>query len=120
MPTLNDFGISMEEAIERISIFAGKPSLRTNKNGSISLNTAKQMKLIHVWDKSELNRIKSHYGTLAYVVSINETYIGTPEGRWAPIIVADGVVKDNKDITNCRNCGAPVKGYKCEYCGTKY
>lgn len=22
--------------------------------------------------------------------------------------------------TNCRNCGAPVKGYKCEYCGTKY
>lgn len=21
---------------------------------------------------------------------------------------------------NCRNCGAPVKGYKCEYCGTRY
>lgn len=21
---------------------------------------------------------------------------------------------------NCRNCGAPVKGYECEYCGTKY
>ena len=21
---------------------------------------------------------------------------------------------------NCRNCGAPVYGYKCEYCGTAY
>lgn len=28
--------------------------------------------------------------------------------------------KDNKNITNCRNCGAPVYGYKCEYCGTVY
>ena len=23
-------------------------------------------------------------------------------------------------FTNCRNCGAPVKGYKCEYCETRY
>lgn len=22
--------------------------------------------------------------------------------------------------TNCRNCGAPVKGNRCEYCGTEY
>lgn len=21
---------------------------------------------------------------------------------------------------NCRNCGAPVKGHKCEYCETRY
>ena len=28
--------------------------------------------------------------------------------------------KDNTNITNCRNCGAPVKRYKCEYCGTVY
>lgn len=21
---------------------------------------------------------------------------------------------------NCRNCGAPVNGHKCEYCGTRY
>lgn len=28
--------------------------------------------------------------------------------------------KDNKNITNCRNCGAPMKGYQCEYCGTRY
>ena len=28
--------------------------------------------------------------------------------------------KGNKNITNCRNCGAPVYGYKCEYCDTHY
>lgn len=22
--------------------------------------------------------------------------------------------------TNCRNCGAPIKGNRCEYCGTEY
>ena len=28
--------------------------------------------------------------------------------------------KDNKNIINCRNCGAPVRSYICEYCGTVY
>ena len=28
--------------------------------------------------------------------------------------------KDNKNITNCRNCGAPLRSYICEYCGTVY
>lgn len=28
--------------------------------------------------------------------------------------------KDNKNIINCRNCGAPIKGHRCEYCGTRY
>ena len=23
-------------------------------------------------------------------------------------------------FTNCRNCGAPVRGHQCEYCGTRY
>ena len=110
----------MEEAIERISIFASKPSSQTNENGVISLNKAQQMKLIRVWDKSELNRIKSYYGTLAYVESAYETYIGTPEGGWTLIRVADGAAKDNKNIINCRNCGAPVRSCICEYCGTVY
>lgn len=30
--------------------------------------------------------------------------------------------KDSSTPTfiNCRNCGAPVKGHKCEYCETRY
>lgn len=23
-------------------------------------------------------------------------------------------------MTNCKNCGAPLHGTKCEYCGTEY
>ena len=32
----------------------------------------------------------------------------TEEGSPAPTFI------------NCRNCGAPVKGHKCEYCDTRY
>ena len=28
--------------------------------------------------------------------------------------------KDNKNIINCRNCGAPIRSCVCEYCGTIY
>ena len=28
--------------------------------------------------------------------------------------------KDNKNITNCHNCGAPLRSCACEYCGTRY
>lgn len=28
--------------------------------------------------------------------------------------------KDNKNIINCRNCGAPVRSCICEYCGAVY
>jgi len=36
--------------------------------------------------------------------------------------IASWKVEDTAQSTyiNCRNCGAPVKGYKCKYCGTKY
>lgn len=23
-------------------------------------------------------------------------------------------------FTNCKNCGAPLRSYECEYCGTRY
>ena len=76
MPTLNDFGISMEEAIERISIFAGKPSSRTNED------------------------ILSGEG-LALLPHKVDFYRQT-------------AAKDNKNITNCRNCGAMATfGHMC-------
>lgn len=24
------------------------------------------------------------------------------------------------ELTNCKNCGAPLKNYKCNYCGSEY
>lgn len=36
-----------------------------------------------------------------------------------------GIEKKEKDgqnpsLTNCKNCGAPLHGCTCEYCGTEY
>lgn len=28
--------------------------------------------------------------------------------------------KGLKSIFNCKNCGAPLHGIKCDYCGTEY
>ena len=36
------------------------------------------------------------------------------------IELAPGKVYDLPKNHNCRNCGAPVYGYKCEYCDTRY
>lgn len=36
------------------------------------------------------------------------------------IELAPGKVYDFPKIHNCCNCGAPVKGHRCEYCGTQY
>lgn len=82
MLTLLDFGISMEEAIERFSVFAGKPLSQTNED----ILSDKGLTLLP-------HKVDFYQQTAA---------------------------KDNKNITNCRNCGAPMKGYKCEYCGTRY
>lgn len=38
----------------------------------------------------------------------------------ANIELAPGKVYDLPKKHNCRNCGAPVYRYKCEYCGTHY
>lgn len=43
--------------------------------------------------------------------------------EWAPISnvhASESRQTEYKNITNCRNCGAPVKGHKCEYCETRY
>ena len=82
MLTLLDFGISMEEAIERFSVFAGKPLSQTNED----ILSGKGLTLLP-------HKADFYQQTAA---------------------------KDKKNITNCRNCGAPVRSYICEYCGTVY
>lgn len=37
-----------------------------------------------------------------------------------PVKLASGRIQPLPEHHNCRNCGAPVFGYKCDYCGTKY
>ena len=73
----------------------------------------------------------------------NKTWMLNPQRKWVQMLTfadfgidyteAVEIFSNNKKITtlystehkekvkcNCRNCGAPVYGYKCEYCDTRY
>ncbi len=36
------------------------------------------------------------------------------------VLVNEQTIEKTKSLTNCKNCGAPLTGTKCEYCGTEY
>ena len=43
-----------------------------------------------------------------------------PTSHFEHVIMASGTINDSSKSFNCRNCGAPVRSYNCEYCGTRY
>lgn len=51
---------------------------------------------------------------LYYYNADEETYVSFGMN----INTEDGAARPT--FGNCRNCGAPVNGHKCEYCGTRY
>ena len=63
-------------------------------------------------------------GTLYLDRHTNKMWMLNSEEKWIHIAsygeYKATAAKDNKIITNCRNCGAPVRSYICEYCGTVY
>lgn len=102
MLTLNDFGISMEEAIERISIFAGKPSSQINEDilsGKGLAPLPHKANFHQHWKEVVPGVIEE--------VSAYDT-LGNKIATWPAYKI------------NCRNCGAPVKSCICQYCGTMY
>lgn len=36
------------------------------------------------------------------------------------LVWKDDLEPEKPKLTNCKNCGAPLTGTKCEYCGTDY
>ena len=63
-------------------------------------------------------------GALYFDKHTNKMWMLNSEKRWVQMAhyeeYKSTAAIDNKNITNCRNCGAPVYGYKCEYCDTHY
>ena len=63
-------------------------------------------------------------GTLCFDKHINKMWVLNSEKKWIHMANYDEysptAAKGNKNITNCRNCGAPVYRSKCDYCGTCY
>ena len=82
-------------------------------------------------------------GTIYVDKYTNKTWMLNPQRKWVQMLTfadfgidyteAVEIFSNNKKITtlysiehkekvkcNCRNCGAQVYGYKCDYCGTCY
>lgn len=63
-------------------------------------------------------------GTLYFDKDTNKMWMLNSEKKWVCMVnygeYKTTAAKDIKDIANCRNCGAPIRGYRCEYCGTAY
>ena len=109
MLTWADLGISMEEAIERISIFASKPSSQINEDILSGEGLAPL--------PCNLNFHNHYQEVVPGVVEEVSAYdtLGNKIATWTAYKSTAA-----KDITNCRNCGAPVYGRECKYCGTVY
>ena len=65
---------------------------------------------IYIHDGSEYIYINGHFDEIGKIeIDLNPTFEIIQEQ--AP---------QEKPPTNCKNCGAVLKGHVCEYCGTRY
>ena len=61
-----------------------------------------------------LNPAKIEKGHICYTPS------GVISGAFHGIEDMSICIPSRPRITNCKNCGAPLHGNRCEYCGTEY
>ena len=63
-------------------------------------------------------------GDIMYSEADQGTYVYTDEGKFEPLFTDkdtdSSTVKMKSHPTNCVNCGAVLKDYRCEYCGTEH
>lgn len=89
----------------------------------MTLNTRVHViKCENIWDVQQ-----PHSGDICFEMSTGMTHVyNEARENFMPLMLTDLAVECAKEYTvppnyaNCRNCGAPVKGYQCEYCGTRY
>lgn len=66
----------------------------------------------------------SNVGSLLFIPESNSVYTLNKCNEVLEILpIKDGhktVYHTPAKPTNCKNCGAPLTSYKCEYCGTEY
>lgn len=66
-------------------------------------------------------------GDVIYDTATRETYLYTNNGKFEQLCSGGSIYNDTDSAlkmkphpTNCVNCGAVLKDYKCEYCGTEH
>ena len=48
------------------------------------------------------------------------TVFGSAELNYFKCCIESPLPKNKRYLTNCPNCGAPLKSHKCEYCGSEF
>ena len=63
-------------------------------------------------------------GDVIYAEADQGAYVYTDEGKFEPLFTENdtdsSTLKMKPHPTNCINCGAVLRDYKCEYCGTEH
>lgn len=74
-----------------------------------------------------MRTVMSHWKSEQYIVDFGEdidTALNTVKTlrmvETRRVLIDDKTIEKNTKLTNCKNCGAPLTGTKCEYCGTDY
>ena len=79
-----------------------------------------QLKYIAVSHISDLEKVKDKDSIV--FVNANNSFYAHYRNKW--LYLAPYSENEEKPVkpkhTNCINCGAPLKGSVCEYCGTRY
>lgn len=83
----------------------------------------KDLKVIYLGTPLDLYTITPEDGVIVYIHSTQEYYVGVL-GKWYYLAnynyMPNNVEEIYDKLTNCKNCGAPLRAHVCEYCGTHY
>lgn len=83
----------------------------------------KRLKLLHLGTPLDLYTITPEDGVIVYIHSTQEYCVGVL-GEWHYLAnynyMPNNIEKIYDKLTNCKNCGAPLRAHVCEYCGTHY
>lgn len=70
---------------------------------------------------SDTDNIPSEGGTGKTIYNTKKaTVYYRYNGQWIELFNNATIKVKNHNFTNCKNCGAPLHGNICEYCGTEY
>ena len=70
-------------------------------------------------DISSLKAYNIQTGDIVFVMNTNELYVVNKNKEYVKI--QSNELSHHRDRpTNCKNCGAVLTSYKCEYCDTEY
>lgn len=84
---------------------------------------------LHMLQLKDVNTIRMYSdnynaGSILLISDTNQVYVLNQANEVIEVVNTEGNNKPHimhsQKLTNCKNCGAVLTSYKCEYCGTEY